>query len=137
MAERHTLPPSSRATPTLQALTRELDSVEDWHRLGVNLGLQGHQLREIERNYSRDNNRCKTEMLDLWLRNASNPAWEAIVMGLDQMQARMLADHIRRTYCSSSTASSSGKYMHCSHFTSSVYRDVKENRSVLNTCKLE
>ena len=95
-------PPTAPATPTLQELVNELASVEDWHLLGVNLGLQGHQLREIERNYPRDNRR-KTETLEFWLRNAKNPSWEAIVKALCLMQEHVVADAIRRKYCSSST----------------------------------
>ena len=97
------LPSTAPATPTLQALVNELTSVEDWHLLGVNLGLQGHQLHEIERNYRGDSNRCKTETLYLWQRNAKDPSWEAIVKGLCLMQEHVVADRIRRKYCCSST----------------------------------
>ena len=102
------LPSTAPATPTLQALVNELASVEDWHLLGVNLGLQGHQLREIERNYRGDSNRYKTETLDLWQRNAKDTSWEAIAKGLCLMQEHVVADGIRRKYCCSSTTA--GKY---------------------------
>ena len=102
------LPSTAPATPTLQALVNELTLVEDWHLLGVNLGLQGHQLHEIERNYRGDSNRCKTETLYLWQRNAKDPSWEAIVKGLCLMQEHVIADAIRRKYCCSSTTA--GKY---------------------------
>ena len=96
-------PPTAPATPTLQALVCELASVENWHLLGVNLGLQGHQLRTIERNYPRDNDRRKIEMLDLWQRNAS-ATWEAVVQALCLMDEHVVADAIRRKYgCSSAT----------------------------------
>ena len=96
-------PPTAPATPTLQALVNELASVENWHLLGVNLGLQGHQLHGIEQNYPRDNDRCKTETLYMWQRNAKNPSWETIVEALCLMQEHVVADAIRRKYCSSST----------------------------------
>ena len=96
-------PPTAPATPTLQALVNELASVENWHLLGVNLGLQGHQLHEIERNYRGDSSRCKSETLYMWQRNAKNPSWEAIVEALCLMQEHVVADAIRRKYCSSST----------------------------------
>ena len=76
--------PTAQATPTLQALVSELALVENWHSLGVNLGLQGHTLREIERTYP-DSSRCKTEMLDLWLQKAKNPTWKAVIDALCQM----------------------------------------------------
>ena len=100
-------PPTAPATPTLQALVYELALVENWHLLGVNLGLQGHQLREIERSYPQDNRR-KTETLDFWRRNAKCASWEAVAQALCLMQEHVVADAIRRKYgCSSATT---GKY---------------------------
>ena len=96
-------PPTAPATPTLQALVNELASVEDWHLLGVNLGLRGHQLREIERNYPLESNRRKTETLDFWQRNAKSATWEAVVQALCLMQEHVVADAIRRKYCCSFT----------------------------------
>ena len=95
-------PPPASSTPTLQVLSNELESVENWHLFGVKLGLQGYKLREIERNYG-DNNRRKIEMLDLWLRNAKNPSWETVAEALRMMHECMVADGIQRKYCSSST----------------------------------
>ena len=107
-------PPIAPATPTLQALVNELASVENWHLLGVNLGLQGHQLREIERNYPQDNRR-KTETLDFWQRNATNATWEAVVQALCLMDEHVVANAIRMKYgCSSTTT---GKYP-CEHIIS-------------------
>ena len=96
-------PPTAPATLTLQALVNELASVEDWHLLGVNLGLKGHQLREIERNYPLDNNRRKTETLDFWQSNAKSATWEAVAQALCLMQEHLVADAIRRKYCCSFT----------------------------------
>ena len=95
-------PPTAPATPTLQALVNELASVENWHLLGVNLGLQGHQLRAIERNYPHDNDRLKTETLDFWQRNAKSATWEAVAQALCLMGEHVVADAIRRKYCCSS-----------------------------------
>ena len=94
---------ATSATPTLQELLNELNSVDNWHLLGVNLGLQGYQLREIERNYPRDNNRCKTELLDLWLRKTTKPTWETIASALCQIDEPVVADGIRKKHCSPST----------------------------------
>ena len=96
-------PPTAPATPTLQALVKELASIDNWHLLGVNLGLQGHQLRAIERNYPQDSDRRKSETLDLWQRNAKNATWEAVTQALCLMQEHVVADAIRRKYCCSST----------------------------------
>ena len=93
---------AASASPTLQRLSNELNSVENWHLLGVKLGLQGSELREIERNYPRDSSRCKTEVLDLFLRSAVKPTWESIVDALCLMNEHVVADGIRNKYCSTS-----------------------------------
>ena len=107
VCDRHS-PPTAPAAPTLQALVNELASVKDWHLLGVNLGLQGHQLHEIEQNYRGDGSRCKSETLYMWQRNTKNATWEAVAQALCLMQEHVVADAIRRKYCCSSTAA--GKY---------------------------
>ena len=85
---------------TLQTLVYELASVDDWYSLGLNLGLGIHELRTIECNYL-DSNRRKTEMLYLWLRNASHPTWEAVIDALCRMGYYTLALKIKREYISS------------------------------------
>ena len=100
--------PTAPATPTLKALDNELASVEDWHKLGVNLGLQGHQLRKIEQDYPRYRDRQKSEMLYLWLESAVDLNWETVAQALCLMQEHVVADRIRRKYCRSSTTA--GEY---------------------------
>ena len=94
--------------PTLQELSNELHSIENWHCLGVSLGLKGHQLREIEQNYPRDTKRCKNEMLDVWVRSSKNCTWEAVITALRLMQEQVVADGILMKYCCSSTVTSKG-----------------------------
>ena len=50
-------------TPLLKELWNELDSVVDWHSLGIKLGMKHHELGTIEKNYHGDTVRCKHEML--------------------------------------------------------------------------
>ena len=59
--------------PTLTELSNELDSVVNWHSLGVKLGVEDHELTTIERDFHGDSVRCKHEMLSRWLRNAKQP----------------------------------------------------------------
>ena len=95
--------PTAPATPTLKELSNELATVEKWHKLGVNLGLQGHQLRKLQEDYPRDSDRRKCEMLDIWLRNVQNPTWKVIVEALNLMQENVVADVIWRKYCCQSS----------------------------------
>ena len=92
--------------PTLQELSNELETIENWHLLGVKLGLQGHQLREIEQDHPRDSKRRKNEMLDIWLRSSKNPTWEAVVKAVRLMQEQVVADGILTKYCCSFTVTS-------------------------------
>ena len=93
-------PPTAPATPTLKELSNALDSVVNWHLLGVKLGLQDHELRTIEQNHRGDGNeRCKHEMLGRWLRNAKLPTWKAVVDALQQMGEQAVALDVQAKYC--------------------------------------
>ena len=59
-----------------------LKSVSDWHSLGVHLDLKSHHLDTIEKNHRGDDERCRTETLNSWLKNTTTPTWEAIVEAL-------------------------------------------------------
>lgn len=91
--------PPTQVTPTLNLknFTNELQSVVDWHTLGVNLNLKSHKLSGIEEEYSKLTRR-KSEMLSLWLQNTTNPSWEIIVQALHLMEAHSVADRIQRKY---------------------------------------
>ena len=97
-------PLAAPATPTLKDLSNALDSVMDWHLLGVKLGIKAHELETIEKNYHGDNVRCKHEMLGRWLQNAKLPTWKAVADALCQMGKHAVASKIRKKRCSSATA---------------------------------
>ena len=90
------------ASPTgsalkLHNLSSELASVIDWFSLGLNLGLQKHELTKIERDYQ-GNDRRRVEMLDLWLHRTPNVTWEDVVTALQQMGENTVAEIIREKY---------------------------------------
>ena len=87
---------------TLEDLSNELESVADWHTLGVKLGVEGHKLREIEEQY-RDPQRCKHEVLLRWLRKGHNCTWRRVVEVLMQMGEMVVADTIRLKYLTLTT----------------------------------
>ena len=101
-------PPAAAATPLLKELSNALDSVVNWHLLGVKLGLEDHELRTIERNYRGDNERCKHEVLSRWLRSAKLPTWKVVTDALQQMGEHAIASKIQARHCSSSTATTDG-----------------------------
>ena len=89
---------STPATPSLEALTNELESVSDWHSLGVNLDLKNQQLKEIEKNHRGDDKVCKTKVLSCWLDNTLIPTWEDVVEALNLMDEHTVANIIQRKY---------------------------------------
>ena len=97
------LSPTGPVLPTLKALVNELNSVSDWHSLGINLDLKRHQISEIERNHRGDEKRCKTEILGCWLDNSAEPTWAAVAEALDLMEAHTVAEKIQQKYISSTT----------------------------------
>ena len=58
-------------------------SVSDWYQLGVRLGLDMSQLREVEQSYHVGGiSQMKSEVLDLWLRSTPGASWEELVTAL-------------------------------------------------------
>ena len=96
-----TFPSTVPATPTLKDLSNELDSVVNWHSLGVKLGVEDHELTTIERDFRGDSVSCKHKMLSRWLRNAKHPTWQAVVDALRRMEEHAVASKISEKYCSS------------------------------------
>ena len=107
-------PPTTSATPTLKELSNALDSVVDWHSLGVKLGLEDHELSAIEKNFRGDIARCKHEVLSRYLRNDKLPTWKAIIDALHLMGEHTVASKIQGRHCSSATATDTGMYALCS-----------------------
>ena len=93
-------PPTAPATPTLKELSNALDSVVNWHLLGVKLGLEDHELRTIDQDFRGDGSeRCKHEMVGHWLRNAKCPTWKAVADALCLMGEHTVALKIQAKYC--------------------------------------
>ena len=88
-------------TPLLKELSNELDSVVDWHSLGVKLGMKHHELGTIEKNYHGDSVRCKHEVLVCFLRSAKLPTWKAVTDALFLMGEHAVALKIQARHCSS------------------------------------
>jgi len=91
------LPSPTEIALNLQKLSSELAAVTDWFSLGLNFGLQKHELTKIERDYQ-GNDRRRVEMLDLWLHRTPNATWEDVVRALQQMGENTVAEIIREKY---------------------------------------
>ena len=68
-------------------LENELSEITgaDWYPLGVQLGLRPATLREIQRNYLLDTERCKQEVLHLWLHSAPEVSWKSLVQAVEAL----------------------------------------------------
>ena len=94
--------PIALTIPTLRELSNELKSVEDWHLLGVKLGMEDYELRTIESNYP-GNERRKIEMLGKCLRGAKLFTWEVVTDALHEMGEFAVARNIQEKHYSSVT----------------------------------
>ena len=76
-----------------------LASVSDWHKLGLNLGVQDYELDQIHR--SRPAEGCdgwKRETFSLWLRHTPSASWRDVVGALQQMGEKIVAEMIEQKY---------------------------------------
>lgn len=80
--------------PSLKVLTNLLTGDVYWYQLGINLGLPGHVLKEIEENHSRADRR-RAEVVQYYFDNEPRPTWEAFAAAVEKMKLRNLAKRIR------------------------------------------
>jgi len=71
--------------PTINKILSETREVTDWHSLGIHLEITPENLSQIERNHSGDTERCKTEVVKLWLRNTQERTWDRLAQAVDEM----------------------------------------------------
>ena len=88
----------------MQLLSCELHSVSNRHQLGIKLGLKLYQLSQIEEKTT-DIERCKIEMLDLWLRRTPGASWSHIVTALRDIEEVLTAERIQQKYGETGIAS--------------------------------
>ena len=69
---------------TLKEIQNELKvTASKWYQLGVQLEIPSAMLSTIEIDHPRDVQRCMTEVLDWWLRNAPERSWEKLTEALE------------------------------------------------------
>ena len=103
----------------VSVLSSELETVVDWHKLGLNLGLPKHELDKIECDYQ-GNDRQRLEMLDKWLRRVPNAAWEDVVSALEQMGENRLAETIHQKSIRGGGKINICKEQHCPQYSKFV-----------------
>ena len=86
--------------PEIPTLCNELTSVSEWFTLGLNLGVQHHQLQEIRSNYLQVEGvgGCRRQSLILWLQSTPKASWRDVVGALRQMKEDTEAERIELQY---------------------------------------
>ena len=62
-----------------------LEEITDPHRLGMFLNIKPHKLEKFEKNYPRDIDRQKSEVIKYWLRNSKDCSWEVLANAVERM----------------------------------------------------
>ena len=75
--------------PKVRDLDSELQDVNDWMKLGLNLEIKMSKLEEIETDWQKVAI-CRIKMLSEWQKKVI-PTWSAVVQALDEMGMKQLA----------------------------------------------
>ena len=65
----HYFQSGSNASAFLGQIVGDTKEVKRWYTLGIQLGIKTSDLKEIEKNYGSDIERCRIEVIDYWLHN--------------------------------------------------------------------
>ena len=79
----------------MKNVTNVLKPVSAWYKLGVQLGVPKHELKQFEGNYPKDGDRCKGEVLTYWFNNAEEQSWDVLADAVENAGHRSLANEIR------------------------------------------
>ena len=74
-----------------------------WHNLGIMLEIDNGKLSKVKLDNAGNSNDSLREMLNIWLKKVDpKPSWSSMAEALDDdiVGEESLAEHIRKTYCS-------------------------------------
>ena len=96
--------------PELRDLLDAIEDVNDWHTLGLHLRLDVTQLDQIEEQYfaTYGHRRCKTKMIDLWLKVKPDASWYMLIKALKKIKEESLADRLTEKYLSGTSSTTTG-----------------------------
>ena len=80
--------------PKIVDVINAVDSVVNWHRLGLNLQLRFNKLDEIDREYRTISER-RDAMINLWFHTDTHPSWSKLCAALEAMDENAIAADIR------------------------------------------
>ena len=83
----------------LQNVCAAITDIVDWHTLGLKLGLSKSELDQVYRDFSNDTDeRCKSEIIDEWLKPEYNPSWKGLCTALEAMDNQTIARDVYEKY---------------------------------------
>ena len=71
--------------PQLGEIISAIKEIMDPYTLGVQLGIESHELKKIEKNYPQDLDRQMAEVIEYWLHNSSDCTWGALASAVEKM----------------------------------------------------
>ena len=96
--------------PELRDLLDAIEDVNDWHSLGLHLRLDIAQMDQIEEQYfaTHGHRRCKTKMIDLWLKVDPDASWCMLINALKKIKEQSLVDRVTAKYLSGTSSITTG-----------------------------
>ena len=94
-----------RMSLDVSLLLNKLRRIDNWHMLGVHLGIDSSELNKIRQQFmlAEGVERCKAEMLDTWLRGNPTATLNDVATALEKLDEHTLASDLRTTLCRPST----------------------------------
>ena len=79
-------------------LLSKLKRVTDWHTLGIYLDIPVYELDKIRQQFlaAEGIERCKSEMVHLWLKTTVNASWADVAVALEKLNQIVLANEVRK-----------------------------------------
>ena len=70
---------------SLKQILKDTKEVTSWFFLGIHLDIPNAVLKQFEMQYIGDSERCKTEVIDVWLHNDPEPTWNKLAQAVEDM----------------------------------------------------
>ena len=88
----------SDPTLTQKNILNAIKDVADWKLLGIQLGIKGSKLQEIDANNSGQIANCRLDLINYWLDSDVSASWQELITALKEIDEHVLAEEIRALY---------------------------------------
>ena len=70
---------------TVKDVQNELQEVNRWYLLGIQLGVEPSKLDQFQANHPTDVERCKVDVVQHWLNNVGDPSWKSLADAVERL----------------------------------------------------